>query len=151
VRAAYQFMMERVAERAPKARIEGVIVARQMQGGVEVLVGTHTDAVFGPVVTVGLGGVMTELLDMVALRLCPVDEAGARAMFDATCLGALLRGYRGAPAADIAALARAVARLSEIAYDNCANIAGIDLNPVLARPDGAFALDALIAFKGAPA
>jgi acetate---CoA ligase (ADP-forming) len=72
-------------------------------------------------------------------------------MFDATRLGQLLRGYRGAPAADVAALARTVARLSEIAHDNRERIAGIDLNPVLARPDGAFALDALIVFKGAPA
>ena len=86
-----------------------------------------------------------------ALRLCPVDETGARAMFDATRLGQLLRGFRGAPPADIDALARTVRRLSEIASDNREHIAGIDLNPVLARPDGAFALDALIAFKGAPA
>lgn len=151
VRAAWQLMMKRVAEHAPGARIEGVIVARQLAGGVEVLVGTHTDAVFGPVVTVGMGGVMTELFDDVALRLCPVDETGARAMFDATRLGQLLRGYRGAPAADLDALARTVVRLSEIAHANREHIAGIDLNPVLARPDGAFALDALIAFKGAPA
>ena len=144
-------MMKRVAERAPGARIEGAIVARQMAGGVEVLVGTHTDPVFGPVVTVGLGGVMTELFDDVALRLCPVDETGARAMFEATRLGQLLRGFRGARPADIDALARTVRRLSEIASDNREHIAGIDLNPVLARPDGAFALDALIAFKGAPA
>jgi acyl-CoA synthetase (NDP forming) len=151
VRAAFELMMRRVAEHAPGARIEGVIVARQMSGGVEVLVGTHTDAVFGPVVTVGMGGVMTELFDDVALRLCPVDETGAHAMFDATRLGQLLRGYRGAPAADIDALARTVVRLSEIAHANREHIAGIDLNPVLARPDGAFALDALIAFKGTPA
>jgi hypothetical protein len=116
-----------------------------------VLVGTHTDAVFGPAVTVGMGGVMTELFDDVALSLCPVDEAGARAMFDVTRLGQMLRGFRGAPAADIGALARTVVRLSEIAHANREHIAGIDLNPVLARPDGAFALDALIAFKGAPA
>jgi len=142
-------MMERVAENAPAARIEGAIVARQLSGAIEVLVGTHTDPVFGPVITVGLGGTMTELLDDVALRLCPVDEEGARAMIESTRLARLLRGYRGAPAADLTALARTVARLSDIAHDNRDRIAGIDLNPVLARPDGAFALDALIAFKGA--
>jgi acyl-CoA synthetase (NDP forming) len=151
VRVAYAAMRERVALRVPDARIEGVIVARQIEGGVEVLVGTHTDAIFGPVVSVGLGGTLTEILDDVALRLCPVDEAAARAMIDATRLGRLLRGYRGAPAADIAALTHAIVRLSEIAFDNRARVDGIDLNPVLARADGAFALDALIAFKGAPA
>jgi len=149
VRSAWQTMMERVAENAPAARIEGAIVARQLSGAIEVLVGTHTDPVFGPVITVGLGGTMTELLDDVALRLCPVDEEGARAMIESTRLARLLRGYRGAPAADLTALARTVARLSDIAHDNRDRIAGIDLNPVLARPDGAFALDALIAFKGA--
>jgi hypothetical protein len=135
----------------PDARIEGVIVARQVSGGVEVLVGTHTDAIFGPVVTVGLGGTLTEILDDVALRLCPVDETAARAMIEATRLGRLLRGYRGAEPADLAALAHTIVRLSEIAFENRDRVDGIDLNPVLARPDGAFALDALIVYKGAPA
>ena len=148
VRAEFDAMMKRVAHRMPQARIEGVIIARQLSAGVEVLVGTHTDPLFGPVVSVGVGGVLTELIDDVCLRLCPVDAAGAQAMLLATRVGSLLRGFRGAPAADMQALAQTIVRLSEIAFDNRDRVAGIDLNPVLARPDGAFALDALIAFTG---
>lgn len=148
VRAEYAAMHGRVAARMPAARIEGVIVARQLGGGVEVLVGTQRDPVFGPVVTVGMGGVMTELMDDVTLRRAPVDEDGARAMLEATRVGRLLCGFRGAAAADVGALARLIARTSEIAFDNRDHIAAIDLNPVLARHDGAHALDAVIAFQG---
>lgn len=148
VAAEFDAMHERVRAHAPAARLEGVIVARQLDGGIEMLVGSQRDPVFGPVVSVGAGGVTAELLDDVALRLAPVDAAGARAMLAATRVDALLRGYRGAPAADVDALVATIVRVSEIASDNRERVAGIDLNPVLARPDGAFALDALIDFQG---
>lgn len=141
-------MARRVAAARPSARIEGFLVARHLHGGVEVLLGTHTDPVFGPVVTVGAGGVLAELMDEVQLRLAPVDEAGARAMWQGTRLGRLLAGYRGGAAADEAVLARQVARLSQIAWAERARVAAIDLNPVLARPDGAWALDALLVTHG---
>ena len=148
LRDALATMTRRVAATRPDARIEGFLVARHLRGGVEVLLGIHTDPVFGPVVTVGVGGVLAELLDEVQLRLAPVDEAGARAMWQGTRLGRLLAGYRGAAAADEAALARQVARLSQIAWAERARVAAIDLNPVLARPDGAWALDALLVTHG---
>ena len=151
VEAEYPMMIARVKQRAPAARIEGVIVAKQLDDGIEILVGTHVDPVFGPVVTTGAGGVLTELLNDISLRLAPVTRQGARDMLDATRAGALLRGWRGAPAADLDALTALIARISEIAADNRDRVTGIDLNPVLARPDGAFALDALIALKGSQA
>ena len=149
VEAEFAAMMARVKSRVPAARIEGVVVARQLVSGVEVLVGTHVDPVFGPVITAGAGGLLTELMGDVSLRLAPITEREAQAMLDATRVGSLLRGYRGAPAADMAALTALMTSVSEIASDNRDRIAGIDLNPVLARPDGAFALDALIVLKGA--
>jgi len=148
VRDALAAMRGRIAAARPDARIEGFLVARQLAGGTEVLVGTHTDPVFGPVVTVGAGGVLAELLDDVCVRLAPVDEDGAREMLHATRLGRLLAGFRGAPPADEAALARLVARLSQLAWASRDRVAAVDLNPVLARPDGAFALDALIVPHG---
>lgn len=144
LRAALHAMHERVRAARPGAHIAGFVVARQLDGGVEVLLGTHTDPVFGPVVTVGAGGVLAELLDEVCVHLAPVDEAQARAMLRATRLAALLAGFRGAPACDEDDLVRQVVRLSELAWSQRDQIAGIDLNPVLARPDGAHALDALI-------
>ncbi|MEO5669360.1 MAG: acetate--CoA ligase family protein [Ramlibacter sp.] len=145
LRAALPAMRGRVSAFAPLARIDGFLVARQLSGGVELLVGTQRDPVFGPVVTVGAGGVLAELVADVCVRLAPVDAAQAREMLLATRAGRLLQGWRGGPAADIDSVAAQVAALSEVAWANRHTVSGIDLNPVLARPDGAFALDALIA------
>ena len=151
LRSALREMRARVGAHRPDARIEGFLLARQLTGGVEVLVGTQLDPVFGPVVTVGAGGVLTELLADVQVRLAPVDEAQALQMLRATRLARLLDGWRGAPAADLGALAALVARVSRLAWRHRDRVAGIELNPVLARPDGAWALDAWIAPPAAPA
>lgn len=148
VRAAVMAMDTRVRARQPQARIEGFLVARQLAGGVEVLVGTQRDPVFGPVVTVGAGGVLAELIGEVSVRLAPLDQDSARQMLGATRLGRLLAGFRGAAPADIDALAEQIAALSRVAWAHRARIAGIDLNPVIARPDGALAVDALIVTEG---
>lgn len=148
LRAALPAMRERVSAYRPDARIDGFLVARQLSGGVEILVGTQVDPVFGPVVTVGAGGILAELLDDVAVRLAPVDEDSALDMLLATRAARLLAGYRGATPANMKELARQVATLSQLAWANRDKIASIDLNPVLALPDGAFALDALIARTG---
>jgi acyl-CoA synthetase (NDP forming) len=144
LRDALPAMHKRVLRHAPQARIEGFLVARQLRGGVEVLVGTQTDPVFGPVVTVGAGGVLAELLDDVCVRLAPLDEGAALRMLQSTRLHALLQGWRGAPATDLPALARQVARLSQIAWASRAHVHAIDLNPVLSLAEGAYALDALV-------
>lgn len=144
LRAAVPAMRERVRAWRPGARIDGFAVARQLGGGVEVLVGTQDDPVFGPVVTVGAGGVLAELVADTAVALAPLGPAAALELIAATRVDALLRGWRGAAAADRPALARLVARLSEVAWASRGRVTGIELNPVLARPDGAFALDALV-------
>jgi acyl-CoA synthetase (NDP forming) len=147
LRAAVASMRERVLAHRPGARIDGFIVARQLRGGVEVLVGTQNDPVFGPVITVGAGGVLAELIADVSVRLAPVDRQQALSMLGGTRLARLLEGFRGAPRADTEALARQIVALSEIAWANRDRFDGIDLNPVLALPEGAYALDALIACK----
>lgn len=148
VRAAYGRLLARVRSAAPGARIDGVMVASQRASGVELLVGTHTDPVFGPVVALGAGGVLSELLDDVVCRPAPVTPAQAREMLERTRISRLCHGFRGRAAVDIDAVAHLVARLSEIAVDSADRIAAIDLNPVLARADGACALDALIDTRG---
>jgi acyl-CoA synthetase (NDP forming) len=145
LRAAVASMRQRVLAHRPGARIDGFIVARQLRGGVEVLVGTQNDPVFGPVITVGAGGVLAELIADVSVRLAPVDRQQALSMLGGTRLARLLEGFRGAPRADTEALARQIVVLSEVAWANRDRFDGIDLNPVLALPEGAYALDALIA------
>lgn len=144
LRRALPAMRERVRQHAPSARIEGFLVARQLDAGVEVLVGTRRDPVFGPVVTIGSGGVLAELLDDVCVRLAPVSAASARQMLLATRAARLLQGWRGAPPADLDALAAQVALLSQIGWTERERIDAIELNPMLARADGAYALDALV-------
>jgi len=136
---------------APPARIEGVLVAPYVTGGVETIIGVKRDPVFGPVVMVGLGGVFVEVLQDVALRLAPIDRAEAMAMIGEIRGRAVLDGARGRPPADIEALAAALAALSQFAAAYADDIESVDINPllVLSRGQGAVALDALIVTRTA--
>jgi acyl-CoA synthetase (NDP forming) len=146
LRDEYDAMLARVAQMAPQARIAGVLVAQMAQGGTELILGTTTDPVFGPVVMVGLGGIFAEVLRDVALQVAPVTEAQALRMLRSLKAFALLDGARGRPRADVAAAARAVAALSRFAAQHAQAVAEIDINPlvVLDHGQGAFALDALL-------
>jgi len=116
--------------------IHGVSVQEMVTGVAEIIVGAKQTEVFGPIVMLGMGGVLVELVEDVALRLCPVSETAALAMLDELKTRVLLRGYRGRPSADIPALARLVARVSRVAADD-PDLAEIDLNPVIVRENGA--------------
>jgi acyl-CoA synthetase (NDP forming) len=142
----YESLLARVAQKAPQARITGVLVAQMAQGGTELILGTTKDPVFGPMVMVGLGGIYAEILKDVALQPAPVDEAQATAMLHSLKAFPLLDGARGRAKADVAAAARAVAALSRFAARHADSVAEIDINPlvVLDAGQGAFALDALL-------
>lgn len=146
VAAAHDAMLARVRAAAPLARMEGVLVAPMLRGGTELILGARCDAVFGPVVMVGLGGIFAEVMHDVAVRLAPVDETEALDMLRGLKAFPILDGARGRPKTDLAAAARAVAALSRFAAQHAADIAEIDINPLLVLPagQGAFALDALI-------
>jgi acyl-CoA synthetase (NDP forming) len=130
--------------RATGAEHVPIKVVRHLDGGAETMCGIVMDPAFGPVVSVGLGGVLAELLGDSALRVCPIDEAEAERMIDETAAGAVLDGARGRPKLAKSALARIVSELSRFAAAESDRIEGIDLNPVLVRRDEAIALDALI-------
>lgn len=146
VREGFATLLRRAAEAAPQARIEGVLVAKQLSGGVECILGVHRDAVFGPVAMFGLGGIFVEVLKDVAFHRCPFGEDVAERMIRSIRGAPLLQGARGRPPADIGALARMLSRLSVFAHQAGPRLAGIDLNPVFAMPEGqgAFAADAVI-------
>ncbi|WP_028602917.1 acetate--CoA ligase family protein [Ottowia thiooxydans] len=146
VRQAYTRIMTKVRERAPNARVDGVLVAPMAQGGVELIAGVSRDPVFGPVVMVGIGGVYAEILKDVSVQVAPVSEAEALRMLQALKMFPLLDGARGQPKADVAAAARTVALLSEFACKYAGNVGEIDMNPVLVKPlgEGVEVLDALM-------
>ncbi|HJT06173.1 MAG TPA: acetate--CoA ligase family protein, partial [Stellaceae bacterium] len=137
LRQSYDAMLAELRRRRPEARVQGVLLQPMARAGVEVILGTIRDPGFGPLVMVGAGGVMTELFKDVAYRLAPVDVDGARRMLDDLRIARLLSGFRGAPAADIDALAALVAQLSQFAADYRDLVQELELNPVIVHPAGA--------------
>ncbi|WP_338697657.1 acetate--CoA ligase family protein [Streptomyces sp. Q6] len=125
--------------------LDGVLVCQMVERGVEMVVGVTHDDLFGPTVTVGLGGVLVEVLRDTAVRVPPFGEDQARAMLSELRGRALLDGVRGAPPADIEALVEVVLRVQRMALELGSELSELDINPlmVLPRGQGAVALDAL--------
>ncbi len=122
----------------------GAFLVQQMAGaGAELLVGVVGDPVFGPVLACGAGGTQAELLGDVGVRVCPIDRAEAAETIRSLATFPLLTGYRGSPPVDLAALEDLLLRVSAM-VDAHAEIAELDLNPVIASPAGATAVDARI-------
>ncbi|SEJ71067.1 acetate--CoA ligase family protein [Achromobacter sp. NFACC18-2] len=153
VRRAYADIMASVRQHRPDARIDGVLVAPMAPKGVECIAGVHGDPVFGPVVMFGLGGVFVEVLKDVSFRLAPFGRDDALAMIREIKGYALLQGARGAPACDIDALADALAALSRFAHAHRADFRSVEINPLLALPEGqgVVALDAVVIREDRPA
>ena len=139
-------ILARAAEKAPGARIEGILVSPMIRGGVECIVGVARDPVLGPVVMFGLGGIFVEVLKDVSFRAAPFGIEEAHRMIRDIRGFALLQGVRGAAPSDIAALAAMLSDLSRFAAAHAGQIRSIDLNPVIVRPQGqgVVPLDALI-------
>ena len=124
-------------------RMSGVLVEPMITGGIETIVGVVQEPVFGPVVVFGLGGVATEALGDHVARLAPLTGADADDLIRSIRAAPLLLGHGGQPAADIDALRDTLLRVSRLA-DDLPQVAELDLNPVIARPDGVIAVDARI-------
>jgi len=147
VRGSYHELLEQ-AHRADKhARIEGVLVSEFVSGGVEMLVGVSQDALFGPVITVGVGGIFTEVFGDATFRVPPFDDNEARRALRELKGYKLLEGIRGSAAADIDALVDTIMNLQRLALDLGAEVRELDINPLVVRPRHAVALDALVVRK----
>ncbi len=153
VRVGFALLLQRARAAAPDARIEGVLVAKQLKGGVECILGIHRDPVFGPMAMFGLGGIFVEVLKDVVFRRCPFGPDIAEAMIRSIKGAPLLLGARGRKQADVKALAEMLSRLSAFAVAAGDRLQSIDLNPVFAMPEGqgAFAADAVIEVDAAAA
>jgi acyl-CoA synthetase (NDP forming) len=145
VNAAYQKLAALAHEHLPPGAPWQVVVMAQVAGGREVLLGARQDQAFGPVVAFGAGGIETEILADVALRLAPLSEAQARGLMSETRIGRILAGFRGQPAADLEGLSGAMAALSQL-LAQFPRIQEVDLNPVKVFPGqaGLLVLDARI-------
>jgi succinyl-CoA synthetase beta subunit len=136
VRAAYADVAGRLGPE--------VVVAAMAPPGVEVALGVIRDPMFGPLVLVAAGGVLVELLHDRRLAVPPVGPVAARRLIDGLAMRPVLDGLRGAPAADVDALAHAVSRLSVLAADLGDLLDALDVNPVIVAPQGCMGVDALV-------
>jgi len=145
VRAVYDDLV-RGARRAggKRARIDGVLVCETVRDGVETVVGVSRDPLFGPVVMVGLGGVFVEVLEDVTFRVPPFGRDEAERMLRELRGFPLLHGVRGAKPSDVGALVDVIMRIQRLAMELADDIRELDINPLIVRPRGAVALDALV-------
>ena len=144
---AYDAMMKSVSAYDPQAHIDGVLVQKMASGGIELIVGVSRDEQFGPVLMLGLGGVLAEALEAATWRVCPINRREAREMIgEVRGLSKLLAGFRGSPKADGDALVDALVAVSRLAVDAADEITSLDINPLSVMPEGqgAIALDALV-------
>ena len=134
---------------SPGARIEGVLVQKMAPRGYELVIGMVNDPTFGPIMMVGFGGTMVELMGDVVHRPAPVDVAEATEMLRGLKSAKLLQGFRGAEPIDIAPAAELIANLSRAAMAYRDRIAEMELNPVILHADGSglTIADALIMLK----
>lgn len=136
VRAAYASLAE--------AAEEGVLVCEMVTGGTECILGVVQDELFGPVVVFGLGGIAVEVFGDVTFRVPPFGRDEARRMIEEVRAFALLGGARGRPKASIPALVDAIMKVQRLAMDHAVSLRELDVNPLVALPGRAVALDALI-------
>lgn len=144
VRAAFREMADRFGD-----QLRSVQVQQMAPDGVEVLAGVVQEPTFGPLVVFGSGGVTTDVLADRAARLAPLTDADAAELVRAPRIAAVLRGYRSHPAVDLARLEEILVRLARLATDH-PEIAELDLNPIIARPDGVVAVDARVRVEPRP-
>ncbi|UCF04040.1 MAG: acetate--CoA ligase family protein [bacterium] len=134
--AAYNEVLENAAAYDPKARINGVLVQEMVSGGTEVIVGVKNDPQFGPTIMFGLGGIFVEILKDVSLRVTPVTREDAMAMIQEIKGFKVLAGARGKAKADVEAIADVLVKVSRMALDLEEHVAELDINPLLALPEG---------------
>ena len=147
VRHAFAQIQARVKQVRPDAKINGMLAARMVLGGVECIAGVRRDPVFGYVLVLGLGGVHAELLKDVSLRVLPISRSDAQTMVQELKGAFLLTGVRGKPAVDIPGLVDALMALAAFATAAGASLDSAEVNPLICRPaaaGGCVAADALV-------
>ena len=150
VAAGYDSIIENARAYKPDSTIVGVQIQQMLDShDLEIIVGAVSDPSFGKLVAFGLGGILVEVLKDVTFRLAPASEEDAGSMLDGIQAAEILRGVRGAKPIDRGALTRIIVNVSEL-IDDFPEIQEIDLNPILANPAGATAVDALISVDFSP-
>jgi acyl-CoA synthetase (NDP forming) len=148
VREATETVIRSTTQVASETAIDGVLVSPMRPYGTELLVGVIRDAIWGPAMAVGLGGIWVEVVHDVALRLLPVDHAEALLMLESLRGIELLRGVRNHQAADLDAVAEIISQISDLVIDLGPELAELEINPLLVNGSRVEALDALVRWTG---
>jgi acetate---CoA ligase (ADP-forming) len=144
VRAGYAAVMANAGKVEPPPRVNGVLVQPMVPQGVEMVVGARVDPLFGPLIVVGLGGILVELLKDTALSPAPVTPLEAKGLLGQLKGAKLLEGFRGMEAVDIGRLAEVISNVSRFVADHRDSIAELDVNPLICAGGRITAVDALI-------
>src|SRR3990167_727256 len=147
VEDSFNEMIFDLSDHYATAKIEGFLIERMVDKGVEVIVGGIRDAQFGPAVMFGIGGVIVELLKDVSFRLAPVTKEECLAMMEEIKAYPLLAGYRGAEPADLDAIADIIITVGNIMAE-AVDIKEMEINPLIVYPEGAMAVDARVVLIG---
>jgi acyl-CoA synthetase (NDP forming) len=147
VKAAYAELLTKAKKADRHARIDGIMVCEMVTEGVDTLIGVSTDDLFGPVVTFGLGGIFVEVFGDVTFRVPPFSKEEARRALDELTGMALLQGARGQKPADVDALVDTIMKVQRLAMDLADEVGELDINPLIVKPRGVAALDALVVKK----
>ena len=143
VREAFNDMHGRLSA-VQDADIKGILLEKMVPKGIEVIVGLQNDPQFGPVIMVGMGGVMTEVIKDVAFRMLPITAADAKSMIRELKASALFDGFRGSEPVNLDMLSEMLVKIGRIGVDNADYINSIDFNPVMVYPDSHYVVDAKI-------
>ncbi|WP_428483288.1 acetate--CoA ligase family protein [Rhodopila sp.] len=144
VRAAWHAVMANADKVSPPPRINGVLVQPMVPAGIELVVGARNDPLFGPLIVVGLGGILVEVLKDTAISPAPVTPAEAVGLLRRLKGVALLDGFRGMAGVDIGRLAQVISDVSRFVADHRDTVAELDINPLICAGSGITAVDGLI-------
>jgi acyl-CoA synthetase (NDP forming) len=146
VRTAYRDILKNTRQYNPEAKIDGVTVQKMALPGVAVIIGSFKDSQFGPVIIFGLGGLLVEIIEDIALKVAPITPKDAIDMIQEIKGYKLLTGYRGQPPVNISALEEMLLVVSNFVENNPV-VKEIDLNPVIAGVDSSVAVDARVVLE----
>ena len=143
VKKSFKDMYSRLSKKKG-VEIKGILLEKMVPKGVELIVGIQNDPQFGPVIMVGLGGIMTEIMKDVAFRMLPITTKDARSMLEELKGVKMLKGFRGSEPVDMGKVAKMLVQIGKIGVDNADYINSIDFNPVVVYPKSHFVVDAKI-------
>lgn len=142
VKKTFTDMRKRLAKK--DSGFKGILLEKMVPKGVELIVGVQNDPQFGPVIMVGMGGIMTEIMKDVAFRMLPITTQDAQSMLDELRGAALLRGFRGSDPVNTKMVSKMLVKIGKMAMDNADYINSIDFNPVVVYPESYYVVDAKI-------